>query len=71
MVLKLKTLANYSMRNSDPAIRNVGDVLGNDGLDDSPMVTDDDLTRRGRVSLVSGAVSATGTATLALRRRRR
>ena len=65
--VKLKIQARYGGRNGDPAIRNVGDIVGNDGMDDFLLATDDGGpgSSRGRVSLVSGAVSATGTALLA------
>lgn len=65
--------ASYHWRN-DPAIRNVGDVIGNDGIDDFLVATDDGVpesppqltgSSRGRVSLVSGASSATGHVLLA------
>ena len=40
---KLKIKAAYHWRNSDPAIRNVGDLVDNDGIDDFLIATDDDL----------------------------
>jgi len=64
MQVKLDIRAGYQYR-ADPAIRNVGDLVGGDGINDFLIATDDDATSRGRVSLVSGAISTTGTALLA------
>jgi len=71
MQRKLTIRAPHHWR-SDPVVRNVGDLVGNDGIDDFLIATDEGIVQPpytgsslGRVSLVSGALSATGTVRLA------
>jgi hypothetical protein len=47
------------------SIRNVGDVVGNDGIDDFLLSSSENpFDHRGRVSVISGACTATGTVTV-------
>lgn len=61
--LKLSIRADTRYRFGDPAIRNVGDLVGNDGIDDF-LIASDEGGSQGRVSLVSGAIQNTGAASI-------